>query len=107
MSEREYRECLAAVIATLKRRAKRALRPAAVGVALLAGTGCGEDNSPPPPRDAIVSPDHPLYADAYTPADAGIDAFIPTDAHPYGVDTWPFQPPPDSAMADDSGSNDA
>lgn len=95
MSEHEYRERLAAVIATLKRGAQRALRPAAVGVALLATGGCADDAAPPA-RDAVISPDRPMYG----------DAFIPTDAHPYGIDMPPFQPPPDGAMLNDSSMPD-
>jgi hypothetical protein len=105
MTEHEYRARLAAALTALKGQAKRVLRPAAVGVALLVG-GCTESMVPiysgpgvgmeagaetaptvdsQAPTDVLAPYDAaPLYADATVPADASMpaDASVPADGEP-------------------------
>lgn len=98
MSEHQYRSALAAVLAEVEAEARRlgrkVLIPTALGAGLVLGAGCGDDGAPPTPDRYIPTDAHPYGVDSGPwPRDVAspkLDVYIPSDAHPYGVDSGPW-----------------
>lgn len=98
VSEQEYRKVVAAVLAKVEAEARRlgrkVLIPTALGAGLVLGAGCGDSGAPPTPDSYIPTDAHPYGVDSGPwPRDVAspkLDVYIPSDAHPYGVDSGPW-----------------